>query len=71
MVEELGLPVEEDDEQAPVGDLAILADLGLSAVELAELIDDFDLYPDEILSTVAERLGFGDDFDELAGFSAE
>ncbi len=66
---QLGLPVEDDDEQVPAGDLGIVTDLGTSASELAELLDDFDLYPEEILSEVATRAGFGTKFDDVAGLS--
>jgi len=70
-VAELGLPEPEDeDEQAPAGDLDILGDLGMSAMDLAVLLDDFDLYPDEMLSDVARRLGFGVLFDEAAGLTS-
>lgn len=58
-----------DDEQVPVGDLALLADLGLPALDLAELLDDVDLYPDEILSDVADSLGFGELFDDAVGLT--
>ena len=70
-VEELGLPEpEEDDEQLPAGDLDILGDLGMSAMDMGVLIDDFDLYPDEMLSDVARRLGFGPLFDEAVGLAS-
>jgi putative tRNA adenosine deaminase-associated protein len=68
-VDLLGLPVHDDDEQVPAGDLAIVADLGMPASELGELLDDFDLYPEEILSEVATRAGFGGKFDDVAGLS--
>lgn len=69
-VDHLGLIVDDDDDQAPAGDLGIVADMGYSAQEMGALMDDFDLYPDEVLSAIAERLGFGDRFDEMAGLSA-
>lgn len=69
-IDHLGLIVEDGDEQTPAGDLGIVADMGYSAAEMGELLDDFDLYPDEVLSSIAERLGFGDRFDEMAGLSA-
>lgn len=69
-VEHLGIVIEDDEEQVPAGDLAIVADLGFSAREMGALLDDYDLYPDEILSAVAEKLGFGTRYDELAGLSA-
>lgn len=58
-----------EDDQVPVGDLALLADLGMPAVDLAELLDDVDLYPDEILSDVADVLGFGELFDDAVGLT--
>lgn len=71
VVEFLGLPLpEEDDAQEPAGDVAILADLGLSAQDLAALVDDEDLYPDEMLSEVARRLGFGRQFDDAVGLTS-
>ena len=64
-VDHLGVHVGVDDEQAPAGDLAIVADLGFSAAEMGALLDDYDLYPEEVLSEVAGRIGFGDKFDEI------
>jgi putative tRNA adenosine deaminase-associated protein len=70
-VELLGLPEpEDDDEQAPAGDLDLLGDLGMVAMDMAVLLDDFDLYPDEMLSDVARRLGFGSQFDEAVGLTS-
>ena len=70
-VAELGLPEpEDDDEQAPAGDLDLLGDLGMAAMDMGVLLDDFDLYPDEMLSDVARRLGFGSLFDEAVGLTS-
>lgn len=64
----LDLPNPEDDDvPQPAGDLDIVGDLGMQAMELGLLCDDRDLYPDEVLSDVARRLGFGDDFEALVG----
>jgi putative tRNA adenosine deaminase-associated protein len=61
----LGLPPpEDDDEQVPAGDLDLLADLGMNAIDMGVLLDDDELYPDEMLSDVARRLGFGEQFDD-------
>ncbi len=49
----------------PAGDLSILADLGLSAMELGAMCDDNQLYPEELLGDIAARLGFGIAFEEL------
>ena len=59
-------PEDEDDPQ-PAGDLDIVSDLGMAALELSVLCDDDDLYPDEILGDVATRLGFGDAFEAIVG----
>jgi putative tRNA adenosine deaminase-associated protein len=69
-LELLGIPFpEEDDEQVPAGDLDILGDLGMHAIDMGVLIDDYDLYPDEMLSDIAGRLGFGPAFDDLVGLT--
>ncbi len=60
IVEALEIPMpEDDDEQLPAGDLGIVADLGLSAMEMGAMLDDYDLYPDEVLGDIATKLGFG------------
>jgi putative tRNA adenosine deaminase-associated protein len=71
-LEFLGLPeleLEDEDDQVPAGDLDLLGDLGFQELELGMLLDDVDLYPDEILSDVARRLGFGEQFDDAVGLS--
>lgn len=66
----LGLPEPEDDEeQVPAGDLELLEDLGMNAMDLSLLIEDVDLYPDELISDVARRLGFGALFDDVIGLA--
>ena len=70
-VDHLGLPPPEDeDAQLPAGDLDLLGDLGMPAMDMGVLLDDFDLYPDEMLSDVARRLGFGELFDEAVGLAS-
>jgi putative tRNA adenosine deaminase-associated protein len=56
---------EEDDEPFPAGDLELLGDLGLHHMELATLCDDSDLFPDEQIESIGNRLGFGDEFTEI------
>ena len=51
----------------PVGDLEIISDLGVASVELGLLCEDDDLFPDEALADVADRLGFGDQFEAIVG----
>ncbi len=71
-VEHLGLPLPDDDEdeQEPAGELDLLDDLGVHAMDLAVLLDDYDLYPDEMLSDIARRLGFGELFDDAVGLTS-
>jgi putative tRNA adenosine deaminase-associated protein len=66
---ELDLP-DEDDDQEPAGDLGIVADLGLPAMDMGAMLDDEDLYPDEILGDIAHKLGFGALYDDAVGVSA-
>jgi putative tRNA adenosine deaminase-associated protein len=66
LVEIIDLPFpEDDDESQPGGDIDLLADLGMSAMELEALCDDTELFPDEQIDAIAARLGFGDEFVEL------
>jgi putative tRNA adenosine deaminase-associated protein len=53
---------EEEDEPAPAGDLDLLSDLGVGEMELLTILDDPELYPDEALEAIANRLGFGEQF---------
>lgn len=67
----LGLPAPEDDDvEVPAGDLDLLADLGVHAIDMGALLDDVELYPDEMLSDIARRLGFGDLFDDTVGLAS-
>lgn len=66
----VGVHLHDLDEQVPAGDLGICADLGMSADEMADLLDDLDLYPEEVLSEIADAAGFGPAFDDLAGIDS-
>ncbi|MEY2815116.1 MAG: hypothetical protein RIS05_864 [Actinomycetota bacterium] len=61
---DLDMP-EDDDETFPAGDLDIVSDLGVHRMELSTLCDDPDLFPDEQLEAIANRLGFGEEFAQL------
>ncbi|ADG90226.1 hypothetical protein TBS_17050 [Thermobispora bispora] len=66
VLEYLDVPVPEEEEfdtVLPVGDLSIFADLGLDEMELCALASDLDLLPDEVLSSIAGRLGFSQPFE--------
>jgi putative tRNA adenosine deaminase-associated protein len=57
---EIPLPEDEElDQVLPAGDLSIFADLGVDEMELGALSGDLDLFPDEVLASLAGRLGFG------------
>jgi putative tRNA adenosine deaminase-associated protein len=62
VLEYLGIPLpegEELDQVLPAGDLSIFADLGVDEMELGALSGDLDLFPDEVLASLAVRLSFG------------
>ena len=61
---DIPVPYDEDlDQVFPAGDMSIIADLGVDEMELCALSGDLDLYPDEVLASLARRLGFGAAFD--------
>ncbi len=58
----LDIPIPEDedlDQVLPAGDMSIFADLGVDEMELGALSGDLDLFPDEVLASLARRIGFG------------
>lgn len=56
---------EELDEPEPIGDFSVVADFGMDAAALELLCTDDEVFPDEIVTSIATRLGFGDRVDEL------
>jgi putative tRNA adenosine deaminase-associated protein len=56
---------EEEDESQPGGDIDLLSDLGVGEMELLAILDDTELYPDEQLEAIANRLGFGEQFNKV------
>jgi putative tRNA adenosine deaminase-associated protein len=61
---ELDIPDDEElDQVLPAGDMSIFNDLGLDEMELGALSGDLDLFPDEMLASIASRLGFGAAFE--------
>ena len=66
LVEILDLEFPEDeDESQPGGDIDLLSDLGVGQMELLAILDDTELYPDEQLEAIANRLGFGEQFNQV------
>ena len=63
----LGEDVDDDEEDGePMGDLGMLADLGLSELELVALVEDLDLSSDQMLTVIAERIGLNPEFARVA-----
>ena len=63
VLEALDISVPSDDELdqvLPAGDLSIFADLGLDEMELGAVSADLDLYPEDAVAHIAERLRFGE-----------
>ena len=68
VVERLDLETPGDDdleEVWPAGDLGVFDDLGLDEMELGAVLADLDAYADEMLSTVAQRLGFAEVYERV------
>jgi len=62
----LDIPIPDDeelDQVLPVGDMSIFADLGLDEMELGAISGDLELYPDEMLLSIAGRIGFATAFE--------
>jgi putative tRNA adenosine deaminase-associated protein len=68
VVEFLGVDVDDDiddEDGEPVGDLDMLADLGLSEFELGTIVDDLDLGSDQMLTAIADRINLNPDFSRV------
>lgn len=68
VVEELGVPAPAEgdlEEVWPVGDMSIFADLGVDEMELGAVLSDLDAYADEMLLTLAQRLGFANSWERV------
>ena len=76
VVERYGITVEggstvddafDDDGQGwPGGDLDVFSDAGLTSEELTRLLDTDDLWADEMVLAIAQRLGFADELIAVA-----
>jgi putative tRNA adenosine deaminase-associated protein len=72
VLEWLGVPEPSDDDLddvVPAGDLSLFSDLGIPEIELGLMLSDIDAYADEMLFSIARRLGFGDDLERLVDTS--
>jgi putative tRNA adenosine deaminase-associated protein len=73
VVERLGIGTPGDDdleEVWPAGDLTIFADQGLDELELGAVLADLDAYADEMLLTLARRLGCAEVYDRAVEAAA-
>ena len=58
---DIAVPSDDDlDQVLPAGDLSIFADLGLEEMELGAVAADLDVYPEDAVAGIAERLRFGE-----------
>lgn len=63
---DLAAPGDDDLQEVwPAGDLGIFDDLGLDEMEMGAVLSDTDAYADEMLSSLARRLGFSDPFERV------
>jgi putative tRNA adenosine deaminase-associated protein len=59
----LGVDIPDpDDEPEPMGDLDLLADMGLSGLDLGAIVDNLDLSSDQMLTEVADKIMMGREF---------
>ena len=68
VAERLNVPVPDEDELTevlPAGDLSLLADLGMDEMALGAVLADLDAYADEMLATIAGRLGFAEAYERV------
>jgi len=68
---DIDVPDDDLDQVLPAGDLSIFVDLGLDEMELGALSGDLDLYPDEVLASIAGRLGFAQPFERALDDASE
>ncbi len=61
---QLDAPGQDDLQEIwPAGDLSIFDDLGMTEMELGAVLADTDLYADEMIATIAGRVGFADAYE--------
>jgi len=73
VVDRLGIeaPGEDDLEDVwPAGDMSVFTDLGLDEMELGAILADLDAYADEMLLSIASRLGFAEVYDRAVEAAA-
>jgi putative tRNA adenosine deaminase-associated protein len=66
VVDRLSIPAPGDDDLEdvwPAGDLSMFSDLGMDEMEVGSVLADLDAYADEMLLSIAGRLGFAEAYD--------
>ncbi len=66
-VDMLGLNDDDVEELEPAGDVRLLEEFGISGEDIELLCSNEDLYPDEQLSSIAERLGIAAQWSRASG----
>jgi putative tRNA adenosine deaminase-associated protein len=61
---------DDDDEAEPMGDLGIVADLGMSEFDLGALLEDLDLGSDQMLIEIADKINLNPQFRRVAEAAA-
>lgn len=61
---------DDDDEAEPMGDLGIVADLGMSEFDLSALLEDLDLGSDQMLIEIADKINLNPQFRRVAEAAA-
>ena len=56
------IPDDDEEEAEPMGDLGLLADLGLSDFDMSGIIDNLDLSSDQMAVEVADKIKLGAEF---------
>ena len=64
------IPDSDDDDAEPMGDLSIVADLGMSEFDLGALLEDLDLGSDQMLIEIADKINLNPQFRRLAEAAA-
>jgi putative tRNA adenosine deaminase-associated protein len=64
--EEIPDDEDEDEDAEPMGDLGIVADLGLSDFDMGAIIDNLDLSSDQMLIEIADKINLNPEFRRIA-----
>lgn len=63
----LGIDIpDDDDDGGPIGDMDILADVGLGEFDLETLCSDLDAEPLDVVEQILGRVGFSEAFEKVA-----